>query len=123
ERHAALADNRIEALREPLQVARQGRHADSPLDATVAVPVAVPVAVQCERHVLADAAREEEGVLGDEAHLAAEPVERQGADVPAGGLAIAGSTTRSSFSRCMAARPRCRIESIQPSAIVGQASW
>ena len=38
------------------------------------------------------------------------------------GSSIAGSTAKSSFSRCIAARPRCRIDSIQPSAIVGQAS-
>src|SRR5581483_6436803 len=39
----------------------------------------------------------------------------------AGGLAIAGSTAKSAFKRCMAARPRWRMVSIQPIAIVGQA--
>ena len=42
--------------------------------------------------------------------------------VAPGGLAIAGSTANSSFSRCIAARPRWRTDSIQPSAIVGHAS-
>jgi hypothetical protein len=42
-------------------------------------------------------------------------------DAP-GGVAIAGATVRSSFRRCIAARPRWNTESIQPSAIVGHAS-
>ena len=38
------------------------------------------------------------------------------------GIAIAGAAAKMCSRRCNAARPRCTIDSIQPSAMVGHAS-